>query len=297
MTPAPKSAFCYLPLINMKPTDPTTVLTSITRGIELTHATKQNVLVITADAAIYKVIIDISFHQPDLLSNMVVLLGGMHLLMDFVSCIGTLTAECGLKEVLSTTFGSVDKMLSGKRFPQNIRSLRLLVEELLRSILEIESISSMKELEEKLENLSSQSRTAKMWISNVIRPVFIIMLYCRASYESDWLLHMKAVEMMLPYMFAAHKYNYSRYGLYYVQSMTRLPSNILSQFCKGQQSLHHTPGLWNGQWSDMFIETTWMRKGHDPGGIIGNTENPQTVATWVYSMDAVMTLTGDLMSI
>ena len=31
-----------------------------------------------------------------------------------------------------------------------------------------------------------------------------------------------------------------------------------------------------------------------PGCIIGNTENPQTMATWVYSMDAVMTLTGDL---
>ena len=37
-----------------------------------------------------------------------------------------------------------------------------------------------------------------------------------------------------------------------------------------------------------------MRKGHRLGGIIGMTENPQTMATWVYSMDATMTLTGDL---
>ena len=44
----------------------------------------------------------------------------------------------------------------------------------------------------------------------------------------------------------------------------------------------------------MFIETTWMRKGHGPGDIIGNTENPQTMVTWVYSMNAVMTLIGDL---
>ena len=36
------------------------------------------------------------------------------------------------------------------------------------------------------------------------------------------------------------------------------------------------------------------RKVMGPGCIIGNTENPQTMATWVYSMDAVMTLTGDL---
>ena len=37
-----------------------------------------------------------------------------------------------------------------------------------------------------------------------------------------------------------------------------------------------------------------MRKGHGPGSIIGMTENPQTMASWVYSMAATMTLTGDL---
>lgn len=44
----------------------------------------------------------------------------------------------------------------------------------------------------------------------------------------------------------------------------------------------------------MFTEATWMRKGHGPEGITGNTENPRTMVTWVCSMDAVMTLTGDL---
>ena len=44
----------------------------------------------------------------------------------------------------------------------------------------------------------------------------------------------------------------------------------------------------------MFIETNWMRKGHGPTGIIGNTETPQTMATWVFSMNATMTLTDDL---
>ena len=44
----------------------------------------------------------------------------------------------------------------------------------------------------------------------------------------------------------------------------------------------------------MFIETNWTKKGRGPGGIIGMTENPQTMAGWVYSMDATMTLTCDL---
>ena len=76
--------------------------------------------------------------------------------------------------------------------------------------------------------------------------------------------------------------------------MTWLEPEIMDRFCQGQQSLHHNSGIYNGQWSDMFIETNWMRKGHGPGGISGMTESPQMMATWVYSMDAIMTLTGDL---
>ena len=44
----------------------------------------------------------------------------------------------------------------------------------------------------------------------------------------------------------------------------------------------------------MFIETDWMRKGHGPGGIKGMTERPQTTATWVYSSNATMAVTGRL---
>ena len=55
----------------------------------------------------------------------------MHFLMDIVSCIGTLMADSGLKDILCQTFGSVEKMLVGKKYPQNVRALRLLSEELL----------------------------------------------------------------------------------------------------------------------------------------------------------------------
>jgi len=37
-----------------------------------------------------------------------------------------------------------------------------------------------------------------------------------------------------------------------------------------------------------------MWNGHGPGGIIGTTKSLQTMAMWMYSMNATMTLTGDL---
>ena len=239
---------------------------------------------------------DITFHQPELLKGIVVILGGMHFLMNFVGCVGTLMADSGLKDIMSTTIGSVDKMLQGNKYPQNIRALRLLTEELLRPVFEKENarLTSMGDLEDVLDEVAAQSRTKKMWVNNVIKPTFLMMRFCRASHEGDWPLHITTAEAMVAYMFAANKYNYSRYGLNYMRSMTWLGPDILDRFCQGQQSLHHTAGIYNGQWSDMFIETNWMRKGHGPGGINGMTENPLTMASWVYSMDATMTLTGDL---
>ena len=202
------------------------------------------------------------------------ILGGMHFLMNFVGCVGTLMADSDLKDIMSTTLGSVDKMLQGNKYPQNIRALRLLTEELLRPVFEKENarLTSMGDLEDVLDELAAQSRTTNMWVNNVIKPTFLMMRFCRASHEGDWPLHITTAEAMVAYMFAANKYNYSRYGLYYMRSMTWLGPDILDRFCQGQQSLHHTAGIYNGQWSDMFIETNWMRKGHGPGGVNGMTE-------------------------
>ena len=280
----------------LKASDPNTMLTSITRVFEVTRDSNQGILVLTCDQQIYKIVVDITFHQPELLTGIVVIIGGMHFLVDFVGCVGTLMADSGLKDIMSTTFGSFDKMLQSKTYPQNIRALRLLTEELLRPVFEKGNarLTSTGDLEDVLDELAAQSRTTKMWFNNVIKPTFLMMRFCRASHEGDWPLHITTAEAMVAYMFAANKYNYSRYGLYYVRSMTSLGPEILDRFCQGQQSLHHTTGIYNGQWSDMFIETNWMRKGHGPGSIIGMTENPQTMASWVYSMDATTTLTGDL---
>jgi len=63
----------------------------------------------------------------------------MHLLMRFVDAVGTLMQGSGLSEVLSTTFAGITEMLSGKKSLQNVRATRLVVEELLRSVINDDS--------------------------------------------------------------------------------------------------------------------------------------------------------------
>ena len=92
---------------------------------------------------------------------------------------------------MSTTFGSVDKMLQSKTYPQNIRALCLLTEELLRPVFEKENarLTSMGDLEDVLDELSAQIRTTLC-----IKPTFPMMIFCRASHEGDWPLHITTVD-------------------------------------------------------------------------------------------------------
>ena len=57
--------------------------------------------------------------------------------MSFIGYCGTLMTNSALSDLLRLAFGSVDKMLSDKNFPQNLSALRMAVEELLRSALMI----------------------------------------------------------------------------------------------------------------------------------------------------------------
>ncbi|KAK5899937.1 hypothetical protein CesoFtcFv8_009360 [Champsocephalus esox] len=73
-----------------------------------------------------------------------------------------------------------------------------------------------------------------------------------------------------------------------------MPEEVHEHFMKGQHTMHHRSGLFNGIWSDMAIATTFMRYGHGQNGIIGITLRPETLKTWAYSMHACNKVVGNL---
>ena len=58
--------------------------------------------------------------------------------------------DTGIVE-LGVAFGGVLKMLTGKKFPQNVRALRMLVEELLGPVFEKNHLESMLDLKKTLD--------------------------------------------------------------------------------------------------------------------------------------------------
>jgi len=290
-TVRPATTCVYTPLIDMKPSDPDTMLTSMVEADKLMKSVGQNFVVFTCDQQLYKVAVNITWAYPERFGNFILRLGGMHFIMNFIGCVGTLMADTGLSDVLESAFGGVANMLTGKRYPQNFRALRMVVEELLRTM--VDEIDNPNDLVVLLESRANDSRTTQLWVDMLIKPVLLMMLFSRAEKEADWPLHLLAVELMIPYFFAAHHPNYAHYGLYYLRSITAISPEVLKMFLNGDHVTRHTPGIWNGIWSDMMIETTFMRYGKGPGGIIGNTLKPSTVKTWALSLHICSMLAKD----
>ena len=79
--------------------------------------------------------------------------------------------------------------------------------------------------------------------------------------------------------------------------MTKLPGPVQDEFMKGNHVMRHQPGIWNGLWSDLFIESTFMRYGHSPGGIVGITLQPSTLKRWALGLHICAQLKKDVMSL
>ena len=120
-------------------------------------------------------------------------------------------AESGLENMLQVAFSGVPNMLSGKNFPHNKRALRLLTDEFLRGvIIDMNDSESYSDLMQILDERAIQSRTTRLWVDNIIKPVFIMMMFVRSEREADWPLHLWAVQKMIPYFFASGHFNYAR---------------------------------------------------------------------------------------
>ena len=281
-----------MPLIDMPPAHHDTIITAMTQAQRLSFEAGQKFTVMTADLQLYKLMTDILWVYPDKFPEFYPRLGGMHLFMSFVGCCGTLMAGSGLLEILSVAFAGVPKMLSGKKFPQNVRALRMVAEEILREF--VNDVDSPEDLTNKLERAAAKSPTSKLWVDYLLKPVFIMMLYERAEKEGEFLLHLRAIELMLSYFFATGHIHYARYATYYIVSMKTLPEHVLQHFSKGDHVVRHIDGVWNGIWSDMFIETTFMRYGKGKHGIIGITLNPEALKSWALSLHVCGQIVADV---
>ena len=86
--------------------------------------------------------------------------------MNFIEAAAIIKAGSGVKEILAGTFGSIDKMQDGMKYPQHICALRMLVEKLFRDVVQEPEVISFTRPIEVLQVRASCSRTTKVWTDN-----------------------------------------------------------------------------------------------------------------------------------
>lgn len=134
----------------------------------------------------------------------------MHLLTSFIGPVGNLMSNTGIADILCSGFAGVAKMMIGKKFPMCMRALWIVVEMILAQL--ITNLNCYDDPMEVLPERAAKSKTCKLWLNWLIKPVFILTNFVRAKREGDWALHLKCVRTMMPYFFAPH-HNYARSGL------------------------------------------------------------------------------------
>lgn len=96
--PQPKTKAVYLPLIDMPPADPDTIMTAMKKAQQLTEESGQTFTLFTADQQLYRIVVEVQWAYPNMFPYLIPRLGGMHLLMSFVEAVESLMTESGLAQ-------------------------------------------------------------------------------------------------------------------------------------------------------------------------------------------------------
>jgi hypothetical protein len=152
-------------------------------------------------------------------------------------------------------------------------------------------------LRELCKILSSQSRTARLWIQYFYH-IETMKAFIAAERTSNWEMHLRAFQAMLPVFAAAHHINYARSGRVYLQQMQDLPSThpwLHKQFQDGMFTIRQSDRLWAGLSTDLVIEQDMMAEIKGRGGLTrGRGITETTRMTWLNTLLQCMAVISQL---
>ena len=133
------------------------------------------------------------------------------------------------------------------------------------------------------------NRTAQLWLQ-YMNMIETLRKFVKAERVGDWMLHLQAVQEMLPYFAAAGHNLYAKSVYMYLQMMLELPEthpDIHKCFLEGLHVVRRSNRYWAGLSTDLVIEQVLMRSLKTSGGLTrgrGFTEVQRLV--WLLSMPA-----------
>lgn len=321
------------PFINAPPSNYDTIYTALLCAAEKTKLLHQVTCLVTFDQPLYlkaRDIISSRYGDPEL-SNVVIRLGGFHLLMSFMGSIGYIMRGSGLTELFNTVYAmnSIEKIMTGHAYSRAVRA-HILAHRTLAKIVfestafgpilegEIEGIlysedktvvlsanpdDCLKDLKAKfasqLQQLEKNGPTAKLWIQ-YFEMVTLVKHFIEAERSGNWNLHLETINNMLPYFHASGHFLYAKCSHLYLQDMHNLkntmPADEYECFTsKGGFTVRRSNKLWCGTWSDMIIEQSLMKTMKTAGGLThGRGVSEGVISRWTQGMTSLQHICDEI---
>lgn len=321
----------FLPFVNAAPSDYSTLYTILKCASEMASKEGMKTCIITFDQPLYIKARDIIAAMNFLDIMMVVRLGGFHLVMSFMGCIGYIMAASGIKEIFSLIYaeGSVDKMLDGHSYARAVRAhfilqqaLSILIIEELKNenaefqglladedifsfdmdIDKIQSNENFEKLhtlfEKKLVEIEKRGKTCQLWVQ-YFKMVSLLKNILAAERMGDWNSHLQSVELTIPFFHAAGHFNYAKSARLYVQDMKNLETTMdVHEYHKftdgGFFTSRRTNAYYSGIFSDQTIEQTLMRSMSVEGGPFKRGATSSVVFKWIKGIIFTKDMIEDL---
>lgn len=153
----------------------------------------------------------------------------------------------------------------------------------------------LKALDSKMQELSSSSRTAKLWLQ-YYEQVEILRLFIRAERTGNWKMHLDVVQKMIPHFHAGGRLHYAKASHLYHQQMQDLEDKMcLNEYMKfvnsGYFTIRRSHDFWSGVYTDQVIEQDLMRPLKSQGGLTrGRGITETSLAHYIHSFPGCLKL-------
>lgn len=263
-------------------------------------------------------------------ANVVVRLGGFHLLMSFMGAIGNIMAGSGLEEAFKVIYAenSVDKIISGHAYARAVRAHSLAYLSIAKILLDASEFpdalrdecdflvdqykhwsslspqeiyaatSPSKKISEMLQTFEKRGPTAKLWILYV-KMVLLWRQFIEAEKAGNWELHLQTIYKMLPFFHASGHLPYAKSAHLYLQCMISLknimPAEEFQKFTnEGFFTIRRSDKFWSGIFSDQTIEQELMRKIKVFGGLVYRDLSDSSKALFVSGSIALTNVSHEM---
>jgi hypothetical protein len=331
------SRIVVLPFIRLQPSDPSAIYSALTFAESQCSKYNQLSCFVTFDQPLYiKAAEIVATAQTKLceLKNVIVRLGGFHLLMSFLGSIGYIIGGSGIRELWETVYAphTVTHMLTGHAVQRAVRAHLLThsaINTMLLSSLPEEQVPSMEllqstykqcfenktntinketndildalvqNIDKLLVELSNRGQTQQLW-KLYFKLTTLILYFIRAERTGDWDLHLYTISKILPIFAATGHHNYAKSALLYLQQMKELaekmqPDEYKKYTTNGYFTIRRQDTFWSGSWQDLCIEQDLMRAIKVRGGLSsGRGLTENVVDRYVNSMPALVEFTQPL---